>query len=116
MSDFVGYVAALLFVLALIGVCAWLLRRFVLGDGATNSGGLLRGNGKRLKIVASASVDPRRRLLLIRRDDVEHLVLVGGANDLVIETGIDPTDMPEESAEPQSRSLVGRFVSTRGGA
>ena len=40
-------------------------------------------------------MDARRRLVLIRRDDVEHLIMTGGPVDVVIETGI---------ADAQSRS------------
>jgi hypothetical protein len=42
----------------------------------------------RLDIVEQVNVDGRRRLVLIRRDDVEHLVMTGGPADVVIETGI----------------------------
>lgn len=42
----------------------------------------------RIGIVEQANVDGRRKLLLVRRDDVEHLILTGGPVDLVIETGI----------------------------
>jgi hypothetical protein len=43
---------------------------------------------RRLGVVEQANVDGRRRLILVRRDDVEHLILTGGPVDLVIETGI----------------------------
>jgi hypothetical protein len=43
---------------------------------------------KRLEVVDQANVDGRRRLLLIRRDDIEHLIMTGGPVDVVIETGI----------------------------
>ena len=43
---------------------------------------------KRLAVVEHASVDGRRRLVLVRRDDVEHLIMTGGPVDVVIETGI----------------------------
>ena len=42
----------------------------------------------RLDVVEHANVDGKRRLLLIRRDDVEHLIMTGGPVDVVIETGI----------------------------
>jgi hypothetical protein len=35
-------------------------------------------------------VDQRRRLILVARDDTEHLLLVGGGADLVIESAIRP--------------------------
>ena len=71
---------------------------------------------KRLAVVEHASVDGRRRLLLVRRDDVEHLIMTGGPVDVVIETGIG-TSKPAGSAtqieatdreEPRSTSVFGR--------
>lgn len=44
------------------------------------------GSQKRLAVVESVALDVRRRLVLIRRDNVEHLIMVGGPADLVIET------------------------------
>jgi flagellar biogenesis protein FliO len=82
MTDIARLVGAFVFVLALIGLCAWLLRRF---------GPAMRlGRAGRLGLVESIAIDSRRRLLLIRRDQTEHLLLIGGARDLVIETGIRP--------------------------
>jgi hypothetical protein len=43
---------------------------------------------KRIDIVEQASIDGKRKLLLIRRDNVEHLVMTGGPVDIVIEGGI----------------------------
>jgi flagellar protein FliO/FliZ len=78
------YLVSLIFVLGLIGLFAWLLRRF--GPPAR-----LRGPGRRrLSIVEILPVDARRRLVLLRRDDKEHLILIGQGQDLVIETGIEP--------------------------
>lgn len=45
---------------------------------------------RRLDVVEQANVDGRRRLVIIRRDDVEHLIMTGGPVDVVIETGIQP--------------------------
>ncbi len=84
LAIYLRFVAALAAVLALIAAGGWLLRRF-------GSGGLLAraGNRRRTGIVEVTAVDARRRLVLLRRDNVEHLVLIGGAgNDVVIETGI----------------------------
>jgi hypothetical protein len=47
----------------------------------------LRGQ-KRLAIVESMALDTKHRLLLVRRDQTEHLIVIGGMSDLVIETGI----------------------------
>nr|WP_272210806.1 flagellar biosynthetic protein FliO [Marinicella sp. W31]MDC2876722.1 flagellar biosynthetic protein FliO [Marinicella sp. W31] len=42
----------------------------------------------RLLVVDAAAVDARRRVVLIRRDNVEHLVMIGGPNDILLETRI----------------------------
>ncbi|MEE9375697.1 MAG: hypothetical protein V3V04_05125 [Rhizobiaceae bacterium] len=47
-----------------------------------------RSKNARLAITDAALIDERRKLVLVRRDDVEHLVLIGGASDLVIESNI----------------------------
>ena len=75
---------AFLVVLALIGLTAWLVRRF----GATRLGGAARGRQPRLAVIDAASVDGRRRLVLIRRDNIEHLLMIGGPTDVVIEPNI----------------------------
>lgn len=43
---------------------------------------------QRLQVIDAAAVDTRRRLVLVRRDDVEHLILVGGPSDVVVESNI----------------------------
>ncbi len=53
---------------------------------------------RRLAYVERASLDGGRKLVLIRRDDVEHLLLVGGPIDLVIETGIPAESQPRREA------------------
>jgi len=75
---------AFLVVLALIGLTAWLVRRF----GANRLGSASRGRQPRLAVIDAATVDGRRRLVLIRRDNVEHLLMIGGPSDLVVEPNI----------------------------
>ena len=75
---------AFLVVLALIGLTAWLVRRF----GANRLGGTARGRQPRLAVIDAASVDGRRRLVLIRRDNTEHLLMIGGPTDVVVESNI----------------------------
>lgn len=79
-------VAALLFLIALVALTVWAFRAFVLsGRGGS---GFLRHRDRRLGVIEAAAVDGRRKLLLIKRDDVEHLIMTGGPVDVVIETGI----------------------------
>jgi flagellar protein FliO/FliZ len=75
---------AFLVVLALIGVTAWLVRRL----SANRLGGGARGRQPRLAVIDAATVDGRRRLVLIRRDNIEHLLMIGGPTDVVIEPNI----------------------------
>ena len=58
---------------------------------------------KRLDIVEQAVVDAKRRLVLVRRDDVEHLVMTGGPTDIVIESGIGA---PRTTAEPRAAATL----------
>ncbi|MBL6954483.1 MAG: flagellar biosynthetic protein FliO [Alphaproteobacteria bacterium] len=85
-ANYVRFVLALLVVLGLIGGFAWLARRWGMGGVQTGK----RGPSGRLEVVEVLSVDPRRRLVLIRRDDREHLILLGADGERVIETGITP--------------------------
>jgi len=54
----------------------------------------------RIAVVAACDVDDSRQLLLVRRDDVEHLVLIGGGTDLVIESGIEIEEFHEPVVAP----------------
>ena len=86
METYLRFALALSFVLALIVAASWVMRR--LGYGAMTPA--RTGKTRRLGVVEVAQIDPRRRLVLIRRDGVEHLLLLGINNDLVLETGINP--------------------------
>jgi len=81
----VKFFLAFLLVLGLIGVGAWGLRRFT--SGRLGSAGT-RGRQPRLGVIDYASVDARRRLILVRRDNVEHLLMIGGPTDVVVEANI----------------------------
>lgn len=54
--------------------------------GTFVSGG--RNRKTRLAVMDATAVDSHRRLVLIRRDDVEHLILIGGPTDVVVEQNI----------------------------
>src|SRR6201990_2340458 len=81
----ITFIVAFIVVLALIGVAAWLVRRFATGRPGANT---QRGGMPRLAVIDAAAVDGRRRLVLVRRDNVEHLLMIGGPTDVVVETNI----------------------------
>jgi flagellar biogenesis protein FliO len=56
-------------------------------SGVTTRGAKWRP-GQRIGVVDSMPVDGTRRLVLVRRDDTEHLLLLGTHGDLVIENNI----------------------------
>ena len=80
--DLFRYLGALLLVLALIGGAALAARKFGVP-------GVSRAfPDKRLHIVETLMVGPKQRLFIIRRDNVEHLVLSGPDGASVIEANI----------------------------
>ena len=78
------FVIALLIVLGLIAVFIWIMRR-ISGGGM---GRVPRNRQPRIAVMDHAALDARRRLILIRRDNIEHLLLVGGPSDVVVEQNI----------------------------
>jgi len=81
----IQFFLAFVIVLGLIAATAWAVRRF--GTGRLGGAGL-RGRQPRLAVIDHASVDGRRRLILVRRDNVEHLLMIGGPTDIVVEPNI----------------------------
>ena len=82
--------------LLLLILVLWIIRRrapspFVRGG---------RNRQPRLQVLDAAAVDARRRLVLVRRDDVEHLIMIGGPSDIVIESRI----LPEAAEQAESTS------------
>lgn len=96
-----GYGAAILWVLfaILLLVAVLGLIRVIRGmtGGTFVSGG--RSRRTRLAVMDAAPVDARRRLILVRRDEVEHLILIGGPTDVVIERDIRIASRPSRSSE-----------------
>src|SRR5271156_4104896 len=91
----VKFFPAFAFVLGLILAVAGAVRRF----GSGRLGANTRGRQPRLAVIDYASVDGRRRLILVRRDNVEHLLMIGGPTDVVVEPNIvravaAPRDLP----------------------
>jgi flagellar protein FliO/FliZ len=103
------FVGALIIVIALILVLAWIAKRIGFG------GRLATGRGKRrLAIQEVMPLDNKRRLVLLRRDGVEHLLLLGLNDDLVVETGIMPPIEEPSEATPASGSGLNFAALLRG--
>jgi flagellar biogenesis protein FliO len=92
---------AFVVVLALIGLAAWLVRRFAGNRLGANAN---RGRMPRLAVIDAAAVDGRRRLVLVRRDNIEHLLMIGGPTDIVVEQNIVRA-MPARDQAPARPSV-----------
>lgn len=98
-TDYLRFLVALVAVLGMIGLFAWVARRFRLGGLA----GLAVSSG-RLQVIETLPIDGRQRLVLIRRDDREHLLLLGQERSIVIESDVEAATDKRlaivEAAEP----------------
>lgn len=77
------FILALVFVLALIGVLAAVARRMGLGYGPA-----VKGGRRRLAVSEVVALDGKRKLVLVRRDSTEHLVILGPNSETLIESAI----------------------------
>jgi len=103
-SLIVRFVVAFVIVLALIGMTFWLIRRF---GGSRVGTAAQRGRQPRLAVIDAAPLDGRRRLVLVRRDNVEHLLMIGGPSDVVVEQNIVravPVNAPRDMPVPRAAS------------
>src|ERR1700710_1858056 len=103
------FIFAFIAVLALIAVAAWLVRRFATNRLGANTN---RGRMPRLAVIDAAAVDGRRRLVLVRRDNIEHLLMIGGPTDIVVESNIVRA-MPARDQTPPRANVGGAEASTR---
>ncbi|MBX9747576.1 MAG: flagellar biosynthetic protein FliO [Hyphomonadaceae bacterium] len=90
--DWARSLFALIITLALIVGVAYAARRL----------GMLQPQGqgaRRMKVTESLMLDPRRRMVIVRCDDREHLILLGPGGDVVV---ADQPAKPELSTEPQT--------------
>jgi hypothetical protein len=85
----VGAAFALGVVCVLIVIAVWVLK-FVF----QTTGTVARAKNRRLMLVESMPLDGKRQVLLLRRDGVEHLIMTGGPQDVVVETNI-PVEKPQ---------------------
>lgn len=80
---YVKFIAAFVFVIALMLLLPWVMKKMGISGQS-----IMAGNKRRLKVVEYLSLDHRRRLLLVRRDDQEHLIILGPQGETVVETHI----------------------------
>jgi flagellar protein FliO/FliZ len=111
LDTYFRFLLALGLVLALIVLLAWLARRY--GFGGTV--GVRTARGRRIGTVEFAPVDAKRRLVPLRRDGVEHLLLLGPSGDLLVESGIASDSTPDFAATLARREAEARATAAGSG-
>lgn len=99
-DTYLRFILALLLVLGLIAIFAWALRRFGFG------GAFRTDSRRRIQVLETTPLGPRHRLVLIRRDQTEHLLLLGPQGDVVVERGIALPSFEDEMARPTSSTAT----------
>ncbi len=102
----VQFMVALLAVLMLFGVFVWFLR-LITGKGRRK----VVSQDHRLAILDRTQIDDTRSLVLVRRDDVEHLVMIGGPSDVVVESNIG--QYADENDRHSEHPLPGHEIARR---
>jgi flagellar protein FliO/FliZ len=100
-------VAIVLFGIALAALMIWAFKAFF---GKSGGSGARKAREKRLAIMETFAVDSKRTLYLFRRDDVEHLVMIGGPVDVVVEQGIKarPQAQPHHLNPPHDDVIIAK--------
>lgn len=96
-ADWASLLATIIWIIIAVAVLMIAWKLYLAFSGGIN---LLGGRGRdvRLAIIDAAPIDQKRRIVLVRRDGVEHLIMIGGPNDVVIEQGISA---PIKAAVPK---------------
>lgn len=81
---YLKFIAALSFVLGLIGICVWLARKFNILPDVQH----IRKDKRRMEIIESLPLDPKRRMMIVRRDDKEVVLILGATSEIIVETGL----------------------------
>ncbi len=97
-SDIARMIAGLAVTLGLIGLCVVGLRRFG-PDTLKRLQGLKAGRERRLAVVETLVLDPARRLVLVRIDAEERLILLGEGQIIHAAGAVAP--VPTVAAAPE---------------
>ncbi len=110
-DTYLRFIMVLVLVIGMIGFIAWMVRRFGLLNRIA-PGASVRSDSRRLSVIESCPVDGKRRLVLVRRDQTEHLILLTGTGSgVVIERGSD-----KSAAAGRRRKANGKSADKLGSA
>jgi hypothetical protein len=102
MNPIVAYIIIFLAIILAIYLIVRIARRLL--GGTFVAGG--KSRHLRLAVMDATPVDAHRRLVLVRRDDVEHLILIGGPTDLVVEQNIKLSVQSQPRQAPVSAPVA----------
>ena len=88
MTNLIFWAMALIFTIALILALALLMKRLIGQNAAIAPGFFGKSGSRRLKLIESLPLDHKSRLVLVSRDDKEHLLLLNQTSDLLVESDI----------------------------
>ncbi|MEQ8664736.1 MAG: flagellar biosynthetic protein FliO [Rhodospirillales bacterium] len=111
-GDYAQAVLALIFVLGLVGVLILVLRHFGFGAPTPTVG----NRQKRVRIAEVTALDARRRLVLVRHDDREHLILLGTTSETIVESRDGPPLEQPGASAPSANSGFARALGRALGA
>lgn len=98
--SFTKFIIALLFVLGLLYLCLFILKKFGVGQvpGSLTQGG---NKQKALKVLEFLSLDSKRRVVRLRYRDEEHVILTGPHGDQLLSkrTIAEQTDQTDKKEE-----------------
>lgn len=92
---------AFLAILGCIGGAALLARKLGLANISPST-----SKQRRLKLVEAIPIDARRRLILVRCDEREHLLMLGPTGELVIDANVPPAPAPSKELSKEQASLA----------
>ncbi len=112
-DGYIRFVAGLLAVLAMIVVAVWVAERLGLG---TTTG--FRGKGRRLSLVEVMPLDQKRKLVLVRHDETDHLILLGATHETLLSSSAAPlatalaatAPVPAPEREPGDKARKNPFL------
>ncbi|WP_332061086.1 hypothetical protein [Bartonella sp. CB74] len=90
-----------LFIIVIVAIAVIIMFLRHLNTGSFNSN--KKKHPRRLTICDTIAIDRTRHLILVRRDDTEHLILIGGSTDIVIESDIMNAQITNKSIEKQKK-------------
>ncbi len=88
LPDLVRVLAALAFIVALMGGFAFILKKLGLADVPSTT----PTKNRRLKVVESLALDRTRRLVILQRDEKQHLVILSANGETIVESDFDPVE------------------------